>query len=109
MALNREPTFQEEKLLELLVRKSSILLPDDWKKGLLVCPMDDGGMGSLYLFPKGKLIGERLFGEQVSDFQFTDTDGVIVIVSLNVDKEGNLFELDIWKTDFGKLLKIPDL
>lgn len=109
MELSRKPTIQEERLLELLVKKSSIAIPENWKDGLLVCPMDDGEMGSLYLFPQGKVIEGRVLGEQISDFQFTDLDGVEVIASLNVDNNGNLFELDIWKTDFGKLLKFPDL
>ena len=104
MQLNRRPTIQEEWLLELLVEKSSIVIPKDWKSGLLVRPMDDGAMGSLYLFPQGQVVEGRVFGEQVSDFQFTDTDGIEVLASLNVDNEGNLFELDIWKTDFGKLI-----
>lgn len=109
MELSRTPTIQEERLLELLVKKSSIAIPENWKDGLLVRPMDDGEMGSLYLFPQGKVIEGRVLGEQISDFQFTDLDGVEVIASLNVDNNGNLFELDIWKTDFGKLLKFPDL
>ncbi len=109
MELSRKPTIQEERLLELLVKKSSIAIPENWKDGLLVCPMDDGEMGSLYLFPQGKVIEGRVLGEQISDFQFRDLDGVEVIASLNVDSNGNLFELDIWKTDFGKLLKFPDL
>ena len=71
--------------------------------------MDDGEMGSLYLFPHGKVLGGRTLGEQVSDFHFTDLDGVNVIASLNVDSNGSLFELDIWKTDFGKLLTLPEL
>ncbi|MGV8094872.1 MAG: hypothetical protein AB2L24_23720 [Mangrovibacterium sp.] len=109
MELNRKPTSQEERLLEILVKKSSIAIPENWKDGLLVRPMNDGGMGSLHLFPQGKVIEGRVLGEQVSDFQFTDLDGVEVIASLNVDNDGNLFELDIWKTDFGKLLEFPDL
>lgn len=109
MGLSRQPTRQEEKLLELLIKKSSIKIPANWKDELLVQPMDDGGMGSLYLFPKGKITENREFGKQVSDFQFTDVDGVTVIASLNVDTSDNLFELDIWKTNFEELLKFPDL
>ena len=105
----RTLTSQEERLLEVLVKKSSLVIPKDWKNGLLVRPMDDGGMGSLTLFPQGKIIENRLFGEMVSDFQFTDVDGIEVIASLCVDSNGTLFELDIWKTDFGKLIKLPDL
>lgn len=105
----RIPTKQEEQLIDLLVLKSSLEISEDWKDGLLVCPMDDGGMGSLYLFPQGKIIKNRRFGRQVSEFQFTDIDGIEVIASLNVDADGNLFELDIWKSNFGKLIKFPDL
>ena len=109
MESNRKPTGQEERLLEILVKKSSKVIPKNWKEGLLVRSMDDGEMGSLYLFPEGKIIENRVFGEQVSDFQFTDLDGIEVIASLNIDSNGNLFELDIWKTNFETLLKLPDL
>jgi hypothetical protein len=109
MQYNRKPTHEEEKLLEFLVGRVTITLPVDWKEELLVRSMDDGGMGSLLLFPKGELTEKRKFGEQVSEFQFKDQDGVDVIASLNLDDEGNLFELDIWKTDFSPLIKLPDL
>ncbi len=104
----RTLTSQEERLLEVLVKKSSLVIPKDWKNGLLVRPMDDGAMGSLCLFPQGKIVEGRILGKQVSDFQFTDIDGIEVIASLNVDRDGNLFELDIWKTDFGELISYPD-
>lgn len=109
MALNRKPTIQEEQLLEHLVAQSSFPIPIDWKDGLTVFPMNDGGMGSLLLFPKGKFIQNRFFGQQVSEFQFIDADGIEVMVSLIIDKQGNLFELDIWKTNFERLIRIPDL
>lgn len=109
MDLNRKPTELEEKLLKRLIIKSSRVFPQDCLKGLFVRPMEDGGMGSLYLFPENKEAKDRLLGEQVSDFQFTDLDGVEVIASLNVDTNGNLFELDIWKADFSRLINLPDL
>jgi hypothetical protein len=107
MELNRKPTPQEERLIEILINNASIDFPSDWKESLMVCSMNDGGMGSLYLFSKGEANKNRIFGKTVSDFQFKDLDGVDVIVSLNVDDEGDLFELDIWKTDFSKLIKLP--
>ena len=109
MKFYRIPTKQEEQLIELLVHKSSLKMSEDWKNGLLVCPMDDGEMGGLYLFPQGKIIESRKFGKQISEFQFKDVDGVEVIASLNVDVDGILFELEIWKTNFEKLVKLPDL
>jgi len=109
MELNRKTTDKEEMLLQLLVDKASIDFPIDWKVGLLVRSMSDGEMGSLYLFPNGEIKESRKFGEQVSDFQFKDKDGVEVIASLYVDENNKLFELDMWKTDFNKLIDLPDL
>jgi hypothetical protein len=109
MESNRTLTYLEERLLEVLIKKSSVSVPLNWKVGLLAHPMNDGGMGSLYLLPKGKITENRILGEQISDFQFTDVDGIAVIASLYLDSDGDLFELDIWKTDFGKLIKLPNL
>lgn len=109
MELNRKLMPKEEKLLEYLVKHASITFPENWKEDLFVCPMNNDGMGSLYLFPKGKTSEDRVFGKQVSDFQYTDKDGVIVIVSLNIDGDGDLFELDIWKTNFDKLDELPNI
>ncbi len=109
MELNRKPTKQEERLLEILVDKSGIRFPENWKSELLVRSMDKDGMGGLYLFPHGQIVEGRLFGTQISELQFADLDGVQVIASLYLDTNEDLFELDIWKTDFGKLLKFPDL
>ncbi|HRP03179.1 MAG TPA: hypothetical protein PLE30_11080 [Candidatus Kapabacteria bacterium] len=109
MGLNRKPNKQEIQLIELLIKKADNWLPNNWKDELMVCPLDDGAMGSLRLIPNILIKEDRIFGEQVSDFQFTDLDGVEVIASLNLDTEGHLYELDIWKTDFGRLLKLPDI
>jgi len=83
-------------------------LPSNWKDDLLVQTMDDGGMGSLLLFPNGFVAEKRLFGKEVSRYQFVDADGVDVIVSLYTDKSGKLFEIDSWKVDFSPLIRIPD-
>lgn len=108
MKLNRKPKNQEVKLITLLLNKSGLSFPDDWYKKLLVRQMNDGEMGSLYLFPEGNIIENRSFGEQISEYQFKDSDGVDVIASLNIDDNGELFELDIWKTNFEKLIQLPD-
>jgi hypothetical protein len=109
MPLNRKPTIQEKKLIGCLIEKSAIVIHPNWKNKLMVCPMRDGGMGSLRLFPNGNAIKETKFGTQVSELIFSDSDGIEVIASLNLDDEGQLFELDIWKTNYAKLIKIPDL
>ena len=104
----RKASSQEKGLIELLMRRASIDFPSDWSQDLLVQPMDDGGMGSLLLFPYGEVKKDRLLGKRVSEYEFTDRDEIEVIASLNIDSEGNLFELDIWKTDFSPLIGIPD-
>ena len=110
MQLNRKPSLQEKQLISYLVNLSSSHFLPNWEEHLLVCPMSDGGMGSLHLFPEGiDLEAKRQFGQQVSECHFKDKDGVEIIASLNVDVDGNLFELDIWKTDYSPLIDIPNL
>ena len=62
--------------------------------------MDDGGMGSLYFVRLDKARGRRRFGAQIAQTEFTDDGGTVVSVSLNDDQDGELFELDAWRTDF---------
>lgn len=72
--------------------------------GVLVREMD-AGMGSLQ-FASGK--AEPRFGDVIGECQFDDEDGIPVIARLIVDEEGDLFELDVWKTDFSPLIRIPE-
>ena len=107
--MKRIATIKEERLIELLIEKSQTAFPDNWKEGLLVEEMNDGGMGSLTLYLEGSTGEKRLFGHSVSEYQFKDLDGVEVLAYLDVDIDGNLYELDIWKVDFSKLISLPDL
>lgn len=109
MNQTRRPTWQEETLINILIKKAIKKIPPEWKVGLLVEPLKDGGMGSLTLYPHGQIDKNRSFGEQVSEYEFTDKDNVKVIASLNLDKTGNLFKLDIWKTDFSALIELPNI
>jgi hypothetical protein len=108
MELNRKLTEEEERLIDILIKKSLKKFPSDWKEKITVRSMTDGGMGSLVIFFNDEQESNRLFGEQISEYCFVDEDGVDVIVSLNTDNKGNLYELDIWKTDFSPLIKFPE-
>ncbi|WP_145925283.1 DUF6984 family protein [Bordetella sp. H567] len=66
--------------------------------------MEDGGMGSLRIVWPGEHT-ERHFGWIVAEQTFLDSDGVEISVAVNVDKQGDLFELDMWKVDFSPLKK----
>lgn len=104
----RKASFQEELLLEFLIEKASTNISNNWKSQLLVASMNDGEMGSLYLYPtQDSISNQRKFGSQVSECQFKDKDGIMVSASLNVDTQNLLFELDIWKVDFSKLIRLP--
>jgi hypothetical protein len=108
MESNRKPTKAEKELIGSLIKKSSKEYLYNNLDTILVRPMNDGKMGSLLIINKDDE-PNRMFGEQISEDYFEDEDGINVIISLNVDNKGNLFELDIWKTDFSSLIKIPVL
>ena len=109
MKSNRKLTPSEGNLIAILVKNSKNNFSENWMEGLLVRSMKDGGMGSILLFPGGKITEGRRFGSIVSEYHFKDVDGIDVIASLIVDEDGNLFELDIWKTDFSKLINLPQM
>ena len=105
----RRPSAQELRLLKLLVaRASDLQLGPDWPETLRVRTMDDGGMGSLKLASEEAFQSDRPIGRRVAELQFADADGVSVLASLNVDQNGQLLELDIWKTDFTPLVQLPE-
>lgn len=106
----KEISSTQRAVLEYLVSKADLNLPDDWNHSLLVKQMDDGGMGSFLIFQDNRSSKEsRKFGRQASEYQFDDEDGVPILVSLNLDEKGDLFEVDVWKTDYSAViaLKVP--
>lgn len=70
-----------------------------------VTEMLDGGMGSLS-FVSAK--SRRSMGQVAGECSFLDADGALVEAALLLDKDGDLFELDIWKVNFAPLIYIPD-
>jgi hypothetical protein len=105
----RNPSHAEYMLLRFLICEANLFEHAEEILGSLkVADMEDGGMGSLKLHSKSLEAFDVRFGKCVSACHFNDEDGVDIIASLNLDQHGNLYELDIWKTDFGKLIRIPD-
>jgi hypothetical protein len=108
MAL-RKPSRDEERLLRALgIRATGVRAAPSWIDQLRVEEMSDGGMGSLILCLPGTDAPDRKFGAVAAELRFPDEDGVLVIASLNVDTEGFPLELDMWRTDFSPLIRIPD-
>jgi hypothetical protein len=95
-------------IIELIHRSSQPALVSELE-AIGVRNMDDGGMRSLLLVPKIlSSISPRSFGRQLSDLTFVDADLQPVSAALNVDSDGHLFELDMFKADFSPLIAIPD-
>ena len=68
---------------------------------------DDGGMDGFKIYSGSE--NDRFIGECIADAEFVDKDGVPVSIVLNLDKLGNLCELDIWKVDFSPLISWPEI
>ncbi len=103
----RNLSGDEANLLKALIKKAKISIAEDLYDKIKVKTMDDSGMGSLLLFPDGTEVEGRRFGYRASEIQFEDSDGVPVLVSLNIDSNDKLFEIDSWKMNYQPLLKIP--
>ncbi|MGI4729889.1 MAG: DUF6984 family protein [Janthinobacterium lividum] len=72
---------------------------------IMVEEMNDGGMGSLKFVSST----EKGFGKAIGEITLSDSDGVPVSFTVNLDKQGNLYELDVFKADFSKLKNFPCL
>jgi hypothetical protein len=105
----RKPTELEIGIIQKLINLTDLILPQDWENQLLVIPMNDGGMGSLKLLLNIDETDVRQFGRQASETIFIDKDDVAVLVTLYLGKNEELFELDVWKTDFNPIISFPNV
>ncbi len=95
----REPSKGERQLLDRLAAAWAEG-SKNWLEHVRVQTLDDAGMGSLRLAVGNRADESQVFGRRAAEYEFTDTDGVKVIASLNLDQHGVPFELDVWKVDF---------
>jgi len=65
--------------------------------------MLDGGMGSVEFFYREK----KRLGGTLAEFQYTDIDDILVVITIYYDCDGNLYEIDFWKVDFSPLIRYP--
>jgi len=91
-------------LVKLLKNNTSFKVNLYQLSQLQVEEADDGGMGGLIFLSKNQ--GRRL-GKDIANYEFKDQDGVTVITTLSLDNFGDLYELDVWKTNFSKLINFP--
>ena len=71
-----------------------------------VTDIQDGGMGSIRFLSAYRSIRE--LGKQIVTANYIDEVGVLVSIAINTDDQGNLFEVDFWKTDFSVLRRYPN-
>jgi hypothetical protein len=103
----RSATAAELRLLRALVAAAGSEARPEWVEPWRVKNMPDGGMGGLTLAPRAHgSAATRTFGRCVAAVRFRDVDGVEVIASLNLDTQGDPFEVDVWKVDFSPLQEI---
>jgi hypothetical protein len=89
------------ELVSALYTFAGIALPPD----VLIDDLPDGGMGSFRIAP---FDASRKYGSTAAEITFHDADGVVVLASLYLDRHGTPLEIDLWRTDYGALLRWPD-
>ena len=98
----RTPTAVEARILNELFLRADLAYD---AKSLQVESRDDGKMGSLKI---GINHSERSFGSACAEFELTDDDGKPVLFSLYLDKEGEPYELDAFKSDFSETILLQN-
>lgn len=93
----------EEKTLILALLKHAGYNESDFPISNQVSEYGDPYMGGI------NLNNDRLdlFDSDITQGEYTDTDGENVVMSLTKDTEGNLLDLDFWKSNFTPLAKYP--
>jgi len=103
----RELTEVERDVISAMIDFSD----QEWahlKNGLptaLVTKMSDGEMGSIQFETMSTNI--RRLSKAICEAEFLDTDGTPVSITLNLDQDNVLFELDVWKVNFKPLITFP--
>ena len=69
----------------------------------LVKDLNDGEMRSISFDLKNEF--ERF--ESIFKAEYIDSDKILVDIELTVNERGDLYELDFFKVDFGKLITYP--
>jgi hypothetical protein len=100
----RQLRQEESNVVEALLG----MVPDNAKPSfdkLFAVDLRDGGMGSIRL--TGEFDRPRKMGSELVTAHYIDEDQIPVIISINLDQEGRLFEIDFWKVDFSPLKRYP--
>jgi hypothetical protein len=94
---------EERRIVEFFINKLDTSSWGDLRIPSHVRTMSDGEMGSISF----DLKEEKKIGSDLVQGEYYDKDGVLVLITLTVDKNNDLYELEFWKTDFSKLIEYP--
>jgi len=87
-----------QELINRLCEKANVTIPDQPLKGYQISTRQ---MGFRISSDDNNSIA-RTIGRTIADIMWKDADGSHTFAMLSEDVNGNLFELDIWKTNFSK-------
>jgi hypothetical protein len=93
---------EEKKIIEFLIRIKGFDL-EDYPISENVHEYEGGVMGSISMQESD---GSN-YSHDLIQANYLDTDSIPVVITLTIDKEGKLLDLDFWKEDFSKLLQYP--
>lgn len=77
--------------------------PEDFPVASIVSEYEGGIMGSINM--EGS--DPDLYAGDLIQVEYTDTDGIEVIITLTKDMNNRLLDLDFWKMNFSKLIRYP--
>ena len=103
--MNRTRKIREyEKALIVFLLEKLNLNVSDYPINEDVFEYEGGKMGSISLNND-----PDAYAGDLIQVEYIDTDNTPVMITLTHDAEGQLLDLDFWKTDFSKLLKYPTI
>ena len=101
MNQTRKIRQNERDLILFLLEKLNLNIAD-YPINEEVFEYEGGKMGSISLNNN-----PDSYAGDLIQVEYIDTDNTPVMITLTHDTEGQLLDLDFWKTDFSKLLKYP--
>ncbi len=103
MNQTRKIRQNEKDLIVFLLEKLNFNIAD-YPINEEIFEYEGGKMGSISLNNN-----PDAYAGDLIQVEYIDTDDTPVIITLTHDTEGQLLDLDFWKTDFSKLLKYPTI
>ena len=71
----------------------------------IVEEMNDGGMRSLKFLSVKNV--ESIMKDEIANIDLNDSDGMPLSITINTNKDDEIYELDIFKADFSPLKQFP--